>query len=105
MAKQRPSTDNWNGLPCPKCVNRSFVTDSRPHHGGIKRRRQCVVCNHRFTTLEQVSNILTPDGRFTSQRLPTVENMDAALVDNIKALREAYNGVVRTLRKLRMKEF
>lgn len=39
---------------CPKCRGKTKVTDSRAmrNKNGIRRRRQCQVCGHSFTTYE-----------------------------------------------------
>ena len=54
---------------CPKCSStESRVVDSRtPTSGGsIRRRRECMECGHRFTTMEQLLNddlqVLKKDG-------------------------------------------
>ncbi len=42
---------------CPKCQHKDTkVYDSRSTHGdrAVRRRRQCVKCKHRFSTLEEV---------------------------------------------------
>ncbi len=41
-----------NAWPCPKCGAKMEVRDSRPHAQGIRRRRKCLRCNQRLTTLE-----------------------------------------------------
>ncbi len=46
-----------NALPCPECCHSATkVTDSRPRasHGetSVYRRRDCLACGHRFTTIE-----------------------------------------------------
>lgn len=44
-------------MRCPKCSStETKVIDSRPgkNEASIKRRRECLVCNHRFTTVEEV---------------------------------------------------
>jgi transcriptional repressor NrdR len=53
---------------CPYCHYRdSKVTDSRTHDDGIRRRRQCIACGERFTTVEAVQlstvQIIKKDGR------------------------------------------
>jgi transcriptional repressor NrdR len=53
---------------CPFCHARdSRVTDSRANDDGIRRRRQCIQCGERFTTLEGVQlstvQIIKRDGR------------------------------------------
>ncbi|MCC6382488.1 MAG: transcriptional repressor NrdR [Dehalococcoidia bacterium] len=55
-------------MRCPYCRSRdSKVTDSRATGDGIRRRRQCVVCGERFTTLEAIQlstvQVVKKDGR------------------------------------------
>lgn len=57
-------------MRCPYCHhNDSKVIDSRdtPDNDGIRRRRECLKCNLRFTTYERVQpvsiNIVKKDGR------------------------------------------
>ena len=40
-------------LKCPKCGDdQSYVIDSRSVDGGIRRRRECLMCGTRYTTYE-----------------------------------------------------
>jgi len=53
---------------CPHCHFRdSKVTDSRANDDGIRRRRQCIACGERFTTVETVQlstvQLVKKDGR------------------------------------------
>jgi transcriptional repressor NrdR len=53
---------------CPFCQFRdSKVTDSRANDDGIRRRRQCIACGERFTTVETVQlsalQVVKKDGR------------------------------------------
>ena len=42
-------------MKCPVCNHgESKVLDSRPADGSIRRRRECLACQHRFTTYERV---------------------------------------------------
>ncbi len=55
-------------MNCPFCGNPdSKVTDSRPDEAGIRRRRECLACGRRFTTVEKVElgavALLKKDGR------------------------------------------
>ncbi|HEY8492157.1 MAG TPA: transcriptional regulator NrdR, partial [Dehalococcoidia bacterium] len=55
-------------MQCPYCgYEDSRVTDSRAADGGIRRRRECLSCGARFTTLERVQLVSTfvvkKDGR------------------------------------------
>ena len=55
-------------MRCPYCQHRdSRVTDSRGADEGVRRRRECVACGERFTTIETVQlatlQIVKRDGR------------------------------------------
>lgn len=57
-------------MKCPKCHHaESKVNDSRALRDaeGIRRRRECLECGHRFTTFERIENelpvIVKSDGR------------------------------------------
>ncbi len=57
-------------MRCPKCSGQEDrVVDSRASREGatIRRRRECVRCNHRFTTYEEIERdhlmVLKRDGR------------------------------------------
>ena len=39
-------------MKCEKCQAETQVYDSRPKDNTIRRRRRCVKCKHRFTTVE-----------------------------------------------------
>lgn len=41
-------------MRCPECNHpESKVTDSRESAEGVRRRRECLLCGHRFTTMER----------------------------------------------------
>ncbi|MCL1831903.1 MAG: transcriptional regulator NrdR [Oscillospiraceae bacterium] len=43
---------------CPECgFNDSKVIDSRPAESKIRRRRECLKCNQRFTTYETIEDM------------------------------------------------
>ncbi|WP_430254294.1 hypothetical protein [Neorhizobium sp. DAR64872/K0K18] len=43
-----------SGILCPECgTNSSKVTDSREAPGAIRRRRECVRCGGRWSTIER----------------------------------------------------
>ena len=55
-------------MRCPQCANpESKVTDSRESTEGIRRRRECLLCGHRFTTMEKTMApaliVIKRDGR------------------------------------------
>ncbi len=66
-------------MRCPFCHYRdSKVTDSRANDDGIRRRRQCISCGERFTTVETVQlstvQVVKKDGRredFSREKLLT----------------------------------
>lgn len=40
-------------MPCPKCKSKQvIVVDSRPYGYTVKRRRRCMDCGYRFSTVE-----------------------------------------------------
>ena len=39
---------------CPRCREKTVVIDSRETINGMRRRRRCPNCGHRFTTKELV---------------------------------------------------
>ena len=41
---------------CPMCGTKTISADSRPMKDGIRRRRICPSCGHRFTTYEVVED-------------------------------------------------
>ena len=44
-------------MDCPVCgKNQTKVVDSRPINGSVRRRRKCLICGHRFTTFEVISD-------------------------------------------------
>ena len=45
-------------MKCPYCgYPESKVVDSRPAESRIKRRRECLGCEKRFTTYEEVEHV------------------------------------------------
>lgn len=41
-----------DGIQCPECNGESRVTDSRDGIDARRRRRECYICKHRYTTYE-----------------------------------------------------
>ncbi len=39
-------------MKCPKCSGDTRVRDSRPLPDSVSRRRECLVCGFRFSTVE-----------------------------------------------------
>lgn len=44
--------DIVDSVQCPKCNGESKVVDSRDEELARRRRRQCNICKHRYTTYE-----------------------------------------------------
>lgn len=42
-------------MRCPKCKYKLIVKDSRHTANFIRRRRECVKCHNRFTTIERIT--------------------------------------------------
>ena len=77
--------------PCAGCGRggMSTVIDSRPWHGMIRRRRQCVDCRYRWYTVEMPIELI--------DALPAI--MEAARVS-----RDGLDRIVRTLEQTRVWE-
>ena len=39
-------------MTCPKCNEKTKVIDSIPNDDSTERRRECVACGYRFSTVE-----------------------------------------------------
>lgn len=54
-------------MRCPNCKNESQVIDTREAENSIRRRRECLDCQNRFTTYERVElpklAVIKRDGR------------------------------------------
>ena len=73
-------------MRCPKCQARDYkVIDSRAikDETVIRRRRECLACEHRFTTYEEIERddlrVLKRDGRYeTFDRKKLITGIDKA---------------------------
>lgn len=73
-------------MHCPKCAHEDTkVLDTRIGKGNlsIRRRRQCLSCEHRFTTIEEILR----EGLFVTKRDGAREEFDRAKM--ISGLRKA----------------
>lgn len=97
-------------MKCPICGNNgSRVLDSRPIHEGnaIRRRRECEVCNERFTTFEMIEEkplmVIKKDGsreefsrekllrgliRACEKRPVSLESLEGLVIDMERKLRQ-----------------
>jgi len=56
---------------CPQCEHAKFeVLETRTSGDGIRRRRSCVGCGHRFTTFERIERRLPLVIKKNGQRVP-----------------------------------
>jgi transcriptional repressor NrdR len=91
-------------MRCPFCAfDDSKVIDSREAEDGIRRRRECLSCNRRFTTFERVQTahlmVVKKDGRreefsrekvragirLSCQKLPVSESEIEEIVEEVEA--------------------
>ncbi|SMD18576.1 hypothetical protein SAMN05880593_13536 [Rhizobium sp. RU36D] len=55
VIRRNGSVHQLQGILCPACgMNASMVKDSREIPGAVRRRRECVRCGGRWTTIESV---------------------------------------------------
>jgi len=58
-------------MNCPQCEHTKFeVLETRTSGDGIRRRRSCVSCGHRFTTFERIERRLPLIIKKNGQRVP-----------------------------------
>ena len=58
-------------MDCPQCEHSKFeVLETRTSGDGIRRRRSCVACGHRFTTFERIERRLPLVIKKNGQREP-----------------------------------
>ena len=82
-------------MKCPQCqATKSEVTDSRPNRAGLRRRRKCVACGHRWTTYEmtiaeRAPRIALPNQQLVRQLEPILAQMAATLRRAEKAVSAA----------------
>lgn len=80
------SYEGHGGVRCPMCGGGTSVTDSRPVEGGkmIRRRRQCMECQHRITTFERALS-MRPDRAFVD-RVNLIATTAKELVERISEI-------------------
>lgn len=69
---------------CKACGGESSVIDSRPHKESIRRRRKCLTCNARWSTLEirGTFNINKPKLMREAKRVKAQERKAASAQQN-----------------------
>ena len=54
----RNKGDRYASACCPKCQSTGLkVCDSRANKRGIRRRRKCCSCGHKFNTIEIIEDV------------------------------------------------
>lgn len=58
---------------CPKCGSGELsIVDTRPRRGIVRRRRRCIWCDHRFTTVELPYDTYKEDKRKMLERISSL---------------------------------
>lgn len=52
MKARNADTPSEAGYACPQCQSACRVFNTRARNGHVWRRRECLVCGHRFSTTE-----------------------------------------------------
>jgi transcriptional repressor NrdR len=61
-------------MHCPRCGKSDLkVVDSRDNANGVRRRRQCLSCEYRFTTYERLEQFRCPQCESTESRVLSAE--------------------------------
>jgi transcriptional regulator NrdR family protein len=73
---------------CPMCSGESKVINSRPSEDSVYRRRECLECSHRFSTVEidmELYDRMAPPDRDALRC-----SVDACLADLKQSIYQAY---------------
>jgi hypothetical protein len=74
---------------CGLCGGKSIVTDTRPWHASIKRRRKCQSCDYRWTTIEVPYDL--------AERLPDLETALTRLSREADVMASQVSAILRHL--------
>lgn len=78
-------------MTCPECGSDTKVVDSRRSEDTVTRRRECLACGHRFTTME-----VDLDVYYRCQPLDH-NSLSEALLYGFSALLDGYAEMIRRL--------
>ena len=82
-----PTLPKGRAFECPVCGrHQCVVKDSRPHTlGGVRRRRECHHCKHRWTTYEVTYNEQMETIRLTgmAERFYALSNQNKDIVEAV----------------------
>ena len=63
-------------MRCPQCDSNALrVVDSRDAEDGVRRRRECTACGHRFTTYERLDVMRCPCCQASDTRILSVSDL------------------------------
>ena len=87
MAESRDTGGSFSP-PCPKCGHdRARTVNSRKHEdGSVRRRRECVNCNHRVTTYETLIDPNNHDYGLTTALKKRLMSLDSTVSQLVKDL-------------------
>ena len=85
-------------MNCTKCEGKSKVIDSRVKSMGVYRRRECLACGHRFSTIELEWDEVTD----TAKRLDDFLNelYDISDLNDLEDLVGEFDDYIRDKRSL-----
>ena len=67
-------------MRCPQCGDSNLkVIDSRDNASGVRRRRHCLSCEHRFTTYERLEQFICPRCGATESRILAAKLTDGGV--------------------------
>ncbi len=67
-------------MRCPQCEDSNLkVIDSRDNASGVRRRRHCLSCEHRFTTYERLEQFICPQCGATESRILAAKLTDGGV--------------------------
>lgn len=59
-------------MNCRQCGKGSHVVDSTKHANGVKRRRECYHCGHRWNTVEVMAGAKVPEPAKAVEKVKSV---------------------------------
>lgn len=85
VASQEAKGERMN---CPKCGAQTQVKDSRDKGAGTRRRRLCVACNTKFTTIEiDLAEYIKIRRASTETRLHRIDRIAVGnIISSLKAM-------------------
>ena len=75
-----------SGIVCPTCETETTVSDSRGRDGYVWRRRRCLNCGEKFTTVERIVGTAPPSQVRIQAETMAIKTLirDLGLVDEFR---------------------